>query len=242
MYNIKNSNIGNKLKYYRKASNKTMLEVGQAINKSKATISKYEKNEIIPDSITLLELCNCLNISLDELFSIEKEANQKHTLINPFDSERLYVYYYTDKKLMTSIIDISQENNTFKCKFFNGLKNIEKYKNCSYYYEGTLEANKTTAYFLLDNASHENNMLEKVQIIVSIPWSSQISVCKGLIVGLTPNALPIVKKIIISTSFLDDIHKYNDALTFSKEDVKKIYYDGALIVENKNYDEFFFDF
>ena len=25
-------------------------------------------------------------------------------------------------------------------------------------------------------------------------------------------------------------------------DVKKIYYDGALILENKNYDEFFFDF
>lgn len=144
--------------------------------------------------------------------------------------------------MITSIIDISPRDNYLKCKFFNGIKNIEKYKNCSYYYEGTLEANKTTAYFILDNASSENNMLEKVQIVVNIPWSSQISVCKGLIIGLTPNALPIVKKIIISTFFIDNIHNYNDALVFSKEDIKKIYYDGALIIENKNYDEFFFDF
>lgn len=36
--------------------------------------------------------------------------------------------------------------------------------------------------------------------------------------------------------------KHDDALIFSKEDVKKIYYDGAFILENKNYDEFFFDF
>ena len=69
-----------------------------------------------------------------------------------------------------------------------------------------------------------------------------IRVCKGLILGLTPNSLPIVKKIIISSCEIKDIYKYNNALTFSKEDVKKIYYDGALILENKNYDEFFFDF
>ena len=41
---------------------------------------------------------------------------------------------------------------------------------------------------------------------------------------------------------LKDIHKYNEALTFSKEEVNKIYNDGALIIENKNYDEFFFVF
>ena len=85
-------------------------------------------------------------------------------------------------------------------------------------------------------------MLEKVQIVINIPWSDNIKVCKGLILSLTPNSLPIVKKIIISGFEIKDIHKYDDALIFSKEDVKKIYCDGALILENKNYDEFFFDF
>lgn len=85
-------------------------------------------------------------------------------------------------------------------------------------------------------------MLEKVQIIVNVPWSDNTNTYKGLIVGLTPNALPIVKKIILSTSELDNFEAYNDALTFTKEDLKKIHCNDALIIENKNYDEFFFDF
>ena len=85
-------------------------------------------------------------------------------------------------------------------------------------------------------------MLEKVEIVVNINWSNEINICKGLILGLTPNSLPIVKKVILSTSEISNIDKYNNALTFSKEEVKKIFYDGALILENKNYDEFFFDF
>lgn len=242
MYDINRINIGEKLKYYRKATNKTMLDIGQSINKSKATISKYERNEIIPDSITLLELCNCLGISLNELFSSESTIVKNPNYDNPFATDKLYVYYYTDKKLMTSIIDIFSEDNILKCRFFNGLKNIKSYKNCSYYYEGIFEANKTTAYFTFNNATLKNDMLEKVQIIVNISWSNEISICKGIIVGLTLSALPIVKKIIISTSEINDINKYNEALIFSKDDVKKIYYDGALIIENKNYDEFFFDF
>lgn len=85
-------------------------------------------------------------------------------------------------------------------------------------------------------------MLEKVQIVVNIPWSDNIKVCKGLILGLTPNSLPIVKKVILSSFEIKDIHKYDEALTFSKEELNKIYNEGALIIENKNYDEFFFDF
>ena len=85
-------------------------------------------------------------------------------------------------------------------------------------------------------------MLEKVQIVINIPWSDNIRVCKGLILGLTPNSLPIVKKVIISCSEINHIHNYDDSLIFSKEDAKKIYFNGALILENKNYDEFFFDF
>lgn len=144
--------------------------------------------------------------------------------------------------MITSIIDIFCEDNILKCRFFNGIKSKNSYKKCAYYYEGFIESNKTTAYFTLNNPSTENNMLEKVQMIINLPWSTEINLCKGLIIGLTPNSLPIVKKIIISTSEIKDISKHNNALTFSKEDVKKIYYDGALIIENKNYDEFFFDF
>ena len=151
---------------------------------------------------------------MNELFSFQSDIVENHSSKNPFSTNQLYVYYYTDKKLITSIIDIFCEDNILKCKFFNGIKFKNSYKNCAYCYEGFIESNKTTAYFILNNSSTENNMLEKVQIIINIPWSNEINICKGLIIGLTPNALPIVKKIIISTYEIKDISKHNNALTF----------------------------
>ena len=241
IYNINEINIGEKLKYYRKLANKSLADVANFLCKSKATISKYENNQIIPDAITLIELCNCLNIDVSEFFPFNEDASNSKMLFNPFETNKLFMYYYTDNKLMTSILELFAKNNIYNCKLFNGVKNTKNYNYCSYFYEGTFEANRTTAYFSLQNASHRNNLLEKVQIVVNIPWSDNIEVCKGLILGLTPNSLPIVKKIILSTSELENVTKYNNALKFSKDDVNKIYSDGALIIENKNYDEFFFD-
>ena len=187
-------------------------------------------------------MCNFLNISLSELFTFEDTTLPQSSIYFPFSSNKLYLYYYTDKNLITSIIDIYNANNIYKCKFFNGIKNVHYYKECSYYYEGFLESSKTTAYFTLNNASQKNDILEKVEIVVNIPWSNEINICKGLILGLTPNSLPIVKKVILSSSEIPNITKYNNYLTFSKEDAKKIFFEGALILENKNYDDFFFDF
>ena len=72
IYKINDINIGEKLQYYRKLKNKTLLDVGNYIHRLKATVSKYENNQIIPDSITLLELCNCLDIPITDFFPVTK--------------------------------------------------------------------------------------------------------------------------------------------------------------------------
>ena len=157
-------------------------------------------------------------------------------LTNPFNCNKLYLYYYTDKKLVTSVLTITNSNNHYNSMFYNGVKTLNDYINCSYFYKGHFESSKTTAYFSFMN----ENIVEIVQIVVNLPWTKEVTVCKGLILGLTPNSVPIVKKICISKSPIENIEKYNKFLTFSKEDVKKILHDGALIIENKNYDEFLF--
>lgn len=204
---------------------------GIAINKSKATVSKYENEEIIPDYITVLELCNYLNVTLNDFFSISEKNKEITTINNPFKCSKVYLYYYTDNKLITSIIYI---DDLCKCILYNGIKDLSNYTNCSYYYEGSLDYNQTNAIFSFTN----RNNIEKVHISINLPWTNHFLVCKGIIFGLTPNSLPIVKKILISTSPIKNFENYNNFLKFSKDDVKKIYKDGALIIENKNYDEF----
>lgn len=135
IYKIEDINIGKKLQYYRKLTNKTLLEVGNYIHKSKATVSKYENNQIVPDAITLLELCNCLSIPITDFFPVMKvKNNNSNSLFNPFETDKLFMYYYTNSKLMTSIIDIFISDTSYNCKFYNGIKDVAIYQHCAYYY------------------------------------------------------------------------------------------------------------
>ena len=93
MYDTNMENLGKKIKYFRKSKNISAEELGRIIGKSKTTINRYESSEILPDILTTLEICNALNIDLNNicdmcLHNIEKDSN-----INPFNSNLLYLYY-----------------------------------------------------------------------------------------------------------------------------------------------------
>ena len=101
-------------------------------------VDKYENGEIIPDIITILEICNCLNINLSQLFPVE---NNNHSCLfnNPFHTDKLYLYYYTESILITSIMELKHVNNTILISLYNGVKNITQYANeTAYYYEGIM--------------------------------------------------------------------------------------------------------
>ena len=136
MYNLDISVLGKNLKYYRKLRDFTLDELGNEIHKSKATVSKYEKGEIIPDILTVLEICNVLNVNLSQIFPITVQS-PNNSMINPFHCDKLYLYYYTENKLIMSILELQIEENSILTKFYNGVKNINHYKTDScYYYEG----------------------------------------------------------------------------------------------------------
>lgn len=67
MYDIDMNNLGQRLREYRKAKNITIEELGNLIGKSKATVNRYETGEILMDILTVLEICNALNIDLNDL-------------------------------------------------------------------------------------------------------------------------------------------------------------------------------
>ena len=76
MYDINIKSFCENLKAFRRSRQITLEMLGEKINKTKATVSKYEKGEIVPDFITILEICNSLNISVSQLFPVnEQEEN-----------------------------------------------------------------------------------------------------------------------------------------------------------------------
>lgn len=242
MYDLTNANFKNLLTTYRKSRGLSLEALGKEIGKTKATISKYERGEIIPDILTILEICNALDISLSQLFPIDYNHPTKY-YYNPFNSNKIYLYYYVENILITSILEIREENNKTYVRFFNGVKDIHKYADCtSYYYEGKLECDRINGYINLRNVTSEKIKLEKVQISFNIPWSKNFKMTNFFILGITPNSVPIIKKGIISTSPINNIKDFYNDLKLSNQDLSDIQKSNAWILDNKNYDHFFFDF
>ena len=241
MYNKKFDMISENLKYYRHSRGFTLDTLGKMINKTKATVSKYEKGEIIPDIITILEICDALQISISQLFPIDNFQENRKSL-NPFNSNIIYMYYYTENKLITSILEITETVNEINVKYFNGVKDVKKYfNNSSYIYDGILQCDKTIGYFNLTNRKSSNIQLEKLQISFIIPWSNTFDITNCFILGLTPNSCPIIKKGILSMCPLDNINNFEYDLKISENELRKIKHDNGWILENKNYNHFFYD-
>ncbi len=181
MYNLDNIKLNEQIKKYRESRNISVTDLGKLISKSKSTVSKYETGNVIPDIMTLLEICNALNIELNELIPTCEKDNIMLNSDNFFNTSKLYFYYYTQNHLVTSTAElINYKNlNVTKVRFYNGIKNINKY--------------------------------------------------------------PVIKKGIMSISEIHNIHDYDSYLKISKDDLNKIKYNNAWILNDSNYDDLFFN-
>lgn len=102
--------IGNFIKEKRKEKNLTQEELAAKLGVSNRTISKWENGNGMPDYSIILDLCNKLDISINELLSGEeiKEENYQSML----EANMLKTIDYNNKKrnkknLKTSLITIA---------------------------------------------------------------------------------------------------------------------------------------
>ena len=90
MYEIDIINLGNKIKEYRKARSLSIQDLGDMIGKSKTTVNRYETGEIIPDIITVMEICNTLGIDLNDICDKDVHSLENDVNNNPFIISLLY--------------------------------------------------------------------------------------------------------------------------------------------------------
>ena len=148
MYEIDIINLGNKIKEYRKARNLSIQDLGDIIGKSKTTVNRYETGEIIPDIITVMEICNTLGIDLNDICDKDVHSLEKDVYNNPFDSDLLYLYYISINGVVISSIEIKKNKYINNILMKNGLTG----KTYKQEYTGILESNYNTAFICLTNA------------------------------------------------------------------------------------------
>lgn len=208
MYNVVDIDIGRKIKEYRKLKSYTLQDIGDKICKSKATILKYENGDIIPDIITLLEICNALGIRIQEVIHYNNINTSNNYLdksvINLFKTDKLYLYYLIGDKLISSILEFDFENRFVRmCNSYKS--DMKKY---AYHYEGNMEFDNSTMYINCTGIYNER-VLEKVQIIFKMRILNDIDNTFCFITSLTHSGIPVIKKGIIKAKPIQDYEKKN---------------------------------
>lgn len=222
--------VGNQIRFYRKKKEMSLEDLAIHINKSKATLSKYESGAIVIDIITLIEIAKILEIDIKELLIYTKSSRNSFadTL---FDiNTPIYMYHLTNETIHKSIIKMNLNKKTKEIDTTLNyiITDLEDLNLCSCLYHGTFYSSYSVATFILNN---HYNSLETAMITLPVSLKKQ-SYYMGFLTGIHFDYLkPSVFKVMLTQTPFDgsksELKKY---LSFSKKDEQTLKNKNHLIL------------
>ena len=197
MYNLDSYKFGEQLRNARKAKKVSIKDIADKLNKAETTIYKYERNVLMPDLLTVLEICNVLDIGFNDLASINKVEETRENSKNPFPVNNIFVYYigFTNN-LLCFELEIKSEGGFQRVYFKNS-------ENDKILYVGTLESSQDIAYIYMKNYFATNKRFEKVELVINMKYASDERYM-GMINGTYDETnQPMTKKCIILKKKID---------------------------------------
>lgn len=199
MYNLDGYKIGDAIRKIRKSKNMSVEELANRIAKTPTTIYKYERNEVLPDVITIFEICNVLEIDVNDLTIKDRIEVNRETSINPFTTDILYMYYLGFGSLAEYRLRITPENGFMKVEFL--------LEDDLVYYTGTIESNSDLAFISLKNYYAVNQCFEKLQFTINMKFSID-GMNTGVFLALREDVnQPVIKKFVLSKRKIKDNEK-----------------------------------
>lgn len=153
--------LGAKLRSYRKTKHLTLKDLSTALNKSLATVGKYETGEIAPDLETLVTWCTYLNVDLGGLLPSTCTI-QDSAYLNRYQNhfiDRLYIYYFKggENKIHTCVIE--NDNQRLTAILYYDVKSVENIYESTFIYHGNVRYSDTATSFVFFNTEPPFDML-----------------------------------------------------------------------------------
>ena len=221
--------LGEKLRAHRKTKKMTIKEIAVEINKSIATVSKYEKGEIAIDVETLYKWCSFMNIDVQSLLpqNDASPVNENITRYKKHLFDKLYVYNYRSKgkKFYNAVIEC--DNKTCNVTMYLFAKDINNYFDCEFLYKGYVIYSDTHTSFVVRNINPPFDLL-----VLSIPtMSAKNEYIIGLLTSTTTHYENIALKTLVSESPITDTDLLEKKLKLTTEELKLIKATNFFIIE-----------
>ena len=172
MSNFDSKDFGERLKSYRLKKGLSQENVATSLGKSKTTISRYEKGELLPDVKDINKICELLEIYEADLYEnnvVRTMQNDKSK--NPFNTNKLYVYFnaynFKTKKFAPDkyVLELEQKQDMCRAKFVD-------YHDGRIYSEGYLIGNEEIVFAVMENYKPTSSRVD-VSVI-------EINICNGI--------------------------------------------------------------
>ncbi|MGN0977707.1 MAG: helix-turn-helix domain-containing protein [Faecousia sp.] len=221
--------IGKRIRQFRQSRKMTLDDMAEAIQKSRATLSKYERGEISMDLNTLYALAEVLHVRTEQLLYTPEAAKQQlQREVMPAFFQGLthfYAYYFDGRngKLTRSVLDVFSRTdvNSYKIAMYMNCRDLEHYQQAENTYWGYIEHFDSLSLIELTN---QNNPMEKasIQILASfLDAETKWALWNGI---SSRPLMPVATKMLFSKKPLTEDAALTRQLKISKDDVHRMKY------------------
>ncbi len=227
--------VGQRIKKYRKSRGYTIEQFSTLINKSKATLSKYENGAITIDVETLYDISRVLDIDLKYFIDYQPPIFNEKPLVPKntyFNQSTAYMYYYDGRihQLVRSLLafSTSMDSDDVEVTLYNGVESFSEPDRCRHLFIGEMKSYDTITHMVLGNQINE---AEKMYICMLNPMQNRMPAI-GLLsgIGSTPFFAPIALKTLISKEPLDENDKLLNAVKLDKDDYHLLRYYNMMVI------------
>ena len=230
MSDFDSKDFGERLKTYRLKKGLSQENIATIINKTKATVSRYESGEVLPDVKDISKICAALEIYEADLYENNVvRTMQDNKSKNPFSTNKLYVYFnaynFRTKKFAPDkyILELEQKQNICKVKFID-------YHDGRIYSEGYLIGNEEIVFVVMENYKPTSSRVD-VCII-------EINICNGIdglmlggYFGTNAKCEPSLRKCYISKKDMDFTKEMIENLKLNENEKEILNNQNALYLD-----------
>ena len=214
--------FGENIRKFRRIKGLSQENLAMVLNKTSATIARYENGEIIPNAEQIHLICNELGIYEYELFNSTRKITNIENSSNPFNTDMIYLYYIAyypkSKKYDKGKFRLKLIQNPDLCKV-----DFMDYKKDFIYLTGYLQADNHIAVFVFENYKENNLRFELSYIIVNIARGTN-KLMLGTFHCTNGQYIPSIRKCIVSKKdieFTDELLEKLKITDIEKENLNK---------------------
>jgi transcriptional regulator with XRE-family HTH domain len=217
----------------------TLNELAARINKSRATVSKYESGQITLDIDTFMEIADVLKINASHLLQLSTSSAELGYApdTRKLGVESKWYMYFLDGRinhLVLSLLYINTFDEKKTAYLHYHVSDFDKPHTYVGFYAGSVSIISPYMNFAFKNTS---SAMEDLYIVAKETFHNP-NIMEGLLTAISFNSLqPISYKIILSKNTLAEDDVLMEHLKINKEDMRHIRKENILVLSGQ-YDNF----